>query len=143
MFVDNFKPQIVWRGYSYYLFKNVLNWQQVEANLYKGEVTNLKDKIYKVQIDIKDPLKSTCTCPYASTKDDLCKHMVALDFTIFPDSSMLFHEIVMKHMMTRKIVDDMRKQRYQEIEKYVAGLSDEMTRILLVEVLFELEESLV
>lgn len=136
------KPIIVWRGYDYYLFKHVSWWHKVVDDLYKGEVVGSNEKHYQVEININEPKASTCTCPYATGKKDMCKHMVALYFTIFPESTLFFRKILLKYFMSLKAEDDIRHQHYREIEAYVDTLSYDMLKVVLVEVLFVLEKGI-
>ena len=78
----------LWRGYDYYTAHKVLSWEPTEPGGYPqqfdGVVSGNGDKPYEVHIDIAHPKKSTCTCPFAEGRHVICKHMVALYFTIYP-----------------------------------------------------------
>ncbi len=78
----------LWRGYDYYTAHKVLSWEPAEPGDYpqqfKGVVSGNGDKPYEVRIDVAHPKKSTCTCPFAEGRHVICKHMVALYFTIYP-----------------------------------------------------------
>ena len=78
----------LWRGYDYYTARKVLSWEPAEAGTYPqrfdGVVSGNGDKPYEVHIDMAHPKKSTCTCPFAEGRHVICKHMVALYFTIYP-----------------------------------------------------------
>lgn len=40
---------------------------------------------YHVWMNVEHPRKSKCDCPHAKDKMIICKHIVALYFTVFPD----------------------------------------------------------
>ena len=44
-------------------------------------------EVYFVHLDIDHPKKSTCTCPHAAGKSTICKHKVAVYFSIFPEEA--------------------------------------------------------
>ena len=73
----------LWRGYEYYKDKHVHSYTQTGDFDYDGKVGG-NGKSYAVHIDLNHPRKSTCTCPHAAGKRIICKHMVALYFSIFP-----------------------------------------------------------
>lgn len=50
---------------------------------YTGKVSG-NGRSYDVHIDLNHPRKLTCNCPYADGKRIICKHIVALYFSIFP-----------------------------------------------------------
>lgn len=43
-------------------------------------------------MDIEHPRKSKCNCPHTKDKRIICKHIVALYFTIFPKEAIKFVE---------------------------------------------------
>ena len=45
-------------------------------------------------MDIKHPIKSKCNCPHANDRGIICKHIVSLYFTIFPEELTIFLEKV-------------------------------------------------
>ena len=45
---------------------------------------------YHVKIDTEHPKKSTCDCAFAHGRRVICKHMVALYFTLYPDEAQAF-----------------------------------------------------
>ncbi len=46
-----------------------------------------ENNTYAVKIDILHPRKSKCNCPHADEKQIICKHMVAVYFTAFPEEA--------------------------------------------------------
>ena len=79
---------LLWRGYDYYTDHKVLSWEPTESGerpqQFDGVVSGNGDKPYEVHVDIAHPKKSTCTCPFAEGRHVICKHMVALYFSVYP-----------------------------------------------------------
>jgi len=72
----------LWRGYEYYKDDRVQFHVRSGEFEYEGKVSGT-GKSYNVHIDLKHPRKSTCNCPHADGKRIICKHMVALYFSVF------------------------------------------------------------
>lgn len=72
----------MWRGYDCYRDKKVVSCVQTGETQYSGEVRG--QKLYSVKIDYRHPRKSSCNCLHAAGRRIVCKHMVALYFTVFP-----------------------------------------------------------
>ncbi len=78
------------RGCDYYEEKKVLKSEQLTESTYHGVVSGSSGEQYDVTIDVAHPRKSTCTCPHAAGRRVICKHMVALYFTFFPNEAASF-----------------------------------------------------
>ena len=74
----------IWRGLDYYQENKVSNYKQMSKYEYEGIVNGSNGKKYNVFMDIDHPRKSKCDCPHAKDKRIICKHIVALYFTVFP-----------------------------------------------------------
>ena len=74
----------VYRGYDYYKEGNVISHTQLSDFEYEGEVQGTNKTPYHVIINTKNVKKSSCDCPFANG-NTICKHMVALFFTISPE----------------------------------------------------------
>ena len=70
------------RGHDYYQRNKVKSVKQLSDYEYEGYVDGSQTSPYYVKIDINHPKKSYCDCPHVNG-NTLCKHMVALYFTIF------------------------------------------------------------
>ena len=79
-----------WRGLEYYKKKKILSYNKIGEFRYEGKVKGSSNTTYNVLLDIEHPRKSKCDCPHAKDKRIVCKHMVALYFTIFPDEVEVF-----------------------------------------------------
>lgn len=131
------------RGISYYQSKSVLGSEQLETGLYKGKVKGSQGKVYDVNIDINHPRKSTCNCPFASGRRVICKHMVALYFSKFPqqadavlaswEAEVLEEEKRYQEWESEYAID--RQRELEEITAYVKKLSEEEVREALISAL--------
>ena len=80
----------VWRGYDYYSENRVLSAEKVSESEYSGTVSGTRPEPYSVYIDIFHPKRSTCTCPFAEGNRKVCKHKIALYFTVKPEEAERF-----------------------------------------------------
>ena len=76
--------RIVCRGYDYFKQGNVLSYTQLSDFEYEGEVQGTNKIHYHVFINLEHPKSSFCDCPYAN-ENTICKHMIALFFSVSPD----------------------------------------------------------
>ena len=65
----------------------MLSVNKINENEYEGTVTGSSNEPYSVHIDILHPKRSTCNCPFAEGSKKICKHKVALYFSVFPDEA--------------------------------------------------------
>ncbi len=77
------------RGYEYYQGKKVLRAEQIGETKYQGRVLG-RGGAYDVLIDTTHARSSSCTCPHAAGTRKICKHMVALYFTVFPQEAVKY-----------------------------------------------------
>ena len=114
-----------WRGYEYYKAGNVLNCNKLEEFVYKGTVAGNANIPYEVTIDISHPKKSICNCPHAEGTRRICKHKVALYFSVFPEEA----DKALKEAQNWEAEQERREQEeYKEIEQYVKSLSKQELR---------------
>ena len=119
-----------WRGYDYYKALMVVAVEQIAANRYQGTVKGSGKKVYEVTIDLDHPKKSTCTCPHAEGTRRICKHKVALYFSVFPEEA----DRALKEAEEWEAEEDKREQdRIEEIQKYVNSLSKQQLREELIQ----------
>lgn len=76
----------VYRGYEYFIENKVLSCNQIGDTEYEGTVKGTMQEPYKVHINLNKIRSSTCDCPFANGRK-ICKHMVAVFFTAFPDEA--------------------------------------------------------
>lgn len=79
------------RGYEYYIHNKVTSLLQVNDNEYEGNVSGSLKIPYHVHINLNHPKKSYCDCPHANG-NTICKHMVALYFSVYPDEAKEYRE---------------------------------------------------
>lgn len=126
-----------WRGYEYYERKRVLSWKQTCEHKFEGEVAGSENEPYHVMIDTEHPRKSTCNCPHAEGKKIICKHKIALFFTVFPKEADGYIAEIEEY---EREEEEREKERYDHIVKYVKSMSKEELRIALINALVEAEE---
>ncbi len=125
-----------WRGYEYYNGKKVLSWEQTGEHEFQGEVAGSEKEPYRVVIDIEHPKKSTCNCPHAEGKKIVCKHKVALFFTVFPKEA---DGYIAEIEESEREEEEWEQERYDQIVEYVNSLSKEELRNALINALLEEE----
>ena len=80
------RVSVIQRGYEYYKDKKVINFRKESDTVFYGSVKGTTT--YDVKIDINHTVKNTyCNCPFAKDNRKICKHMVALYFTAFPNEA--------------------------------------------------------
>lgn len=127
----------VWRGMDYYENKKVVSWSSPETNIYEGKVSGNEGNTYTVHIDTVHPKKSTCNCAFANGRRVVCKHMIALYFTINPKVA---DKLLREAEALEAEEKERRQQYYEEMKSYVRSLSKEELQERLLDALMELEE---
>ena len=74
----------LWRGIDYFESKKVVCCDRVSDDEYKGTVQGGNGELYTTLINLTHPRKSKCNCSFADGRRVVCKHMIALYFTVFP-----------------------------------------------------------
>lgn len=97
------------RGYDYYKGKTVHNLVQITQDHYSAQVRGTAPLPYEVIIDMSHPRKSKCSCPHANGRRIVCKHMLAVYFTVFPDEAQRVYE---------KLIADEVDSAYDEWDDY-------------------------
>ena len=127
----------VWRGMDYYNNKKVVSWESSGIGIYDGTVSGSESNTYKVHIDTEHPRKSSCNCPFAYGRRVVCKHMIALYFTVEPKVA----EDFLKEVEKWEAEEEERElQHYEEMKKYVKSLSKTELQEQLLDALMQLEE---
>lgn len=127
----------IWRGMDYYKNKKVIAWEKSGTDTYDGKVSGSGNNKYLVHIDKAHPRKSTCNCPFAEGRRVVCKHMIALYFTAEPQAAKDFLKKVEQWEAEEA---EREKQHYDDLKKYVKGLSKTELQEQLLNALVELEE---
>lgn len=135
--IDLASGDSIWRGIDYYDEKRVISWKKLGSDTYSGIVSGNGAEPYIVYINKQHPRKSTCNCPFANGRRVICKHMLALLFTIEPETVQNFLNEVEKYEAEEK----KRKQlHYDELKTYVKSLSKSELQEQLLNALVQLEE---
>ena len=123
-----------WRGLEYFENNRVKTINKINEYEYEAEVEGTKN--YHVHLNINHPRKSTCTCPHAAGKSIICKHKMAVYFSIFPDEAQeaidernrYYEHLEEREREYEKKAEEIRK-RYKEL---VDELPEEEVRRRLV-----------
>lgn len=112
----------VYRGYDYFLDDKVSNLVKISDIEYEALVQGSEEKPYKVHLNISKPKTSVCDCPFANGRR-ICKHMVAVYFTAFPDEA----ERYKKQLEEYEAEEEQREQEYEELCGKVLDTIDNMS----------------
>ena len=110
-----------WRGYEYYNSGKVKSCQKVDDNQYEGEVAGSNERCYQVNINLEHPRSSRCSCPHAEGKRIVCKHMVALFFSAFPEEAEDYYREVI-------LAEEEAEQQQERLEEAVIGFVMKMNK---------------
>lgn len=127
----------VWRGMDYYENKKVVSWSSCGTGIYEGKVSGSGSNVYTVRIDTAHPKRSSCNCPFADGRRVVCKHMIALYFTINPKVA---DELLRQAEALEAEEKEREQQYYEETKIYVESLSKTELQEQLLNALMELNE---
>lgn len=123
----------VYRGYEYFTENKVLSCKQIHDFEYEETVEGTAQNPYFVHLNLKKPKTSTCDCPFASGLK-ICKHMVAVFFTAFPDEAR-------KYKAELDAYYEEEEKRTEELDdmlrNYIKKLSKAELQEVLLQVLYE------
>lgn len=123
-----------WRGYEYFKNKYVITHIKQSDTKIIGTVHGSNQNHYDVFIDLEHPRRSKCNCPHADGKRIICKHMVALYFSVFPEDAQKYYDDVIAY-------EKEEEKRQEELERklvnYVHKLKKSELEELLLRVLYE------
>lgn len=121
-----------WRGLDYYKENKVSDYKKISDSEYEGIVNGSNGKKYNVFMDIEHPRKSKCDCPHAKDKRIICKHIVALYFTAFPDEVDKFLKEVEEAENEYEAYEE---ELYNKTIKYINSMSKNELKEALIETL--------
>lgn len=133
------------KGLAYYKYKAVVNSERVAEGVFEGKVRGSNQKYYDVRINIDHPRQSTCTCPFAKGRRVICKHMVALYFTHYPDQAKSIFEAweaeelekERRYQEIEAAYNQSRQEKFEEVSLYVNNLDEDQLRAELISALME------
>ena len=120
-----------WRGSEYYRENKVLTCEKLNETSFKGMVSGSNHSSYDVLIDLEHPRKSKCNCPHANGKRIICKHMVALYFSAFPEEAENYYNQVVKaaeeeeqrqETLENALIDRISKMNKEELQQALLQL---------------------
>lgn len=127
----------LWRGVYYYEDGLVMSFEKVTETIFAGKVRGNHSLPYNLILDISHQRKSTCTCPFAEGRRVICKHMIALYFTIFPDA----YENFMKEVAEWELEEaESKEEHVEELRNDIAKLSRKELQDHLLNAWLEMEE---
>ena len=135
--LDAASVKSILRGFDYYERRQVHNVKKIDDFKYQSNVNGSGNNKYDVILDLKHPRKSKCTCPHASGRLAVCKHIVALYFTVFPDEAERFFEEVME---VEREEEERLYQQELKLMHYIEEMSEEEAKALLYSLLIEKDE---
>lgn len=127
----------VWRGYEYFKEKKVCSINQAGENEYEGTVCGSSKEPYSVRIDIIHPKRSVCNCPFAEGAKKVCKHKVALYFSVFPEEAKKYLEGVEQ---VERETEEYEEQIYDLVEEKISKMKKSELQDALWQVLMDSPE---
>lgn len=123
----------VYCGYDYFLNNKVSNLVRISDIEYEALVQGSAEQPYKVHLNINKPKTSVCDCPFANGRR-ICKHMMAVYFTAFPDEA----ERYKRQLEEYEAEEEQREQEYEELCAKVFDTIESMSADDLKQVLSQL-----
>lgn len=122
----------IWRGYEYYAAGRVHHIQRQEDGRYSATVQGTALEPYAVMLDLSHPRKSSCSCPHASGRQIVCKHMTAVYFTAFPDEAQRLLEEAQAEEEEQQAYED---ACYERVCRYIGRMKKTELQQTLLELL--------
>ena len=122
----------VWRGLDYYKKNKVKNYKKISNSEYEGIVIGSNKENYNVFMNIEHPRQSKCNCPHAKDKIIICKHIIALYFTVFPKEVDKFLKEV-EH--AQEEYENYEKEIYDKTIKHINSMPKQELIDSLIEIL--------
>ena len=126
----------LWRGYEYYRDKKVLQAEVCGETEYKGVVAGSDGAKYDVLINIAHPRRSKCSCPYAQGRQVICKHKVALYFTIFSQEADAYIAEVEARQKEEEACRKAQEEQEQRVIDFVYKMKKPEAQEALLQLLF-------
>lgn len=127
--IDLASGKSLWRGVDYYENRRVISVDKIGEYTYSANVKGGSNNEYSVFIDIVHPRKSKCNCPFAEGRRVICKHMVAVYFSVFPKEA---KDLIRKQEEHEEEFEEQMEEEYEEVREYVYSLSKEELRQSLI-----------
>lgn len=121
-----------WRGYEYFKAKKVFDIHEIGDGRYSALVSGTESIPYSVTIDLNHVRQSACTCPHAAGRRVICKHMIAVFFTVFPMAAAQYYSDVLQ---AEEEWEDYQEELSEKLVKFVHSLKKAEAQELLLELL--------
>ena len=122
-----------WRGYDYYTERKVVSCEEIRPRVYAAAVQGSGHEPYSVELNLDHPRKSTCSCAFARGRRVICKHMVAVCFTVLPEAA--------KQYASAAAEEEFREEQdealYDAVCEYVWKLKKPQLQQALLQLLFD------
>ena len=109
----------VWKGFDCYAQEKVLRLDEIGEDLFRAEVSGSEDNVYEVELNIRHPRKSKCTCPRANGKRVVCKHIVATYFVVCPEEA---DRLIAETMAATDGEMQRQEAQYRKVCQYIRGM---------------------
>ena len=124
----------LWHGYDYYEAKMVKDVTRLSNHEIEGKVSGSNGKHYATIINTKHPRTSKCSCPHANGRRVICKHMVALYFTAYPEEA----KKLLGAAKAYEIEEEKRQEeRENAVVKYISRMKKDDLQQTLLTLLFD------
>ena len=95
--IDCASGNSIWHGYNYFKEKKVSKLVPIGDGIYEATVSGSDKELYHILVDIPHPRRSKCNCPHADGKRIICKHIVAVYFTVHPEEAERLYRDAMEY----------------------------------------------
>lgn len=95
--IDCASGNSIWRGYDYFKENKISKLVSTGDSIYEAEILGSCNETYHVLVDITHPRRSKCNCPHADGKRIICKHIVAVYFTVHPEEAERLYREAMEY----------------------------------------------
>ena len=124
----------VWHGYEYFKKNRVRGIKQLDENVFSATVQGSASTPYSVELHMDHPRKSTCDCRHANGRRVVCKHIVAVYFTILPEEAEEYYAEVLAYEEEEEKRQDALSER---VIHYVWKMRKNELQQALLELLFD------
>ena len=131
-FISSASSNSQWRGYEYWQEKKVVSYECISDHEAEGIVKG--SKAYRVKIDTEHPRRSACNCPFAQGRRVICKHMIALYFTLHPHEAEKYYNEVVR---VQQEWEDEQDEIEQKLIDYVHKMDKDALEDALLDLLFD------
>ncbi len=112
------------RGYEYFTGNKVISASRTDSASWVGTVLGSGAAKYHVTIDLEHPRKSSCDCPFAAGRSRICKHMIALYFTVFPDEAEKYRLEEERRLAEIEMEEELELQRHEAVIARLSRMSN-------------------